>query len=324
MENKIQLSLLLLSIAFFSCKGIEKQSATIEKHENIMSDTTNIKKIYSKKINNYFELELNRKADKTYCAWEINLVGKKEKRVIKTDSLTKDEIESTHFRLMHHPMFYDAFQILDAIHDKSTNRLFVLIDRYGEIVLYQYGFDGKRLSSISQQNKIQVTTYLIRRQDVILILAGNAKLNILNNDLLIGVSIMKNKYYRVNLNTRKTTTLLFDYYNPKRVKIKDEESHEFISKGDLSRKNETKKIIEKLLEKKGASDQSWIYHFFIETPDSVYSFEKDGKRNGLVYFFTTVNGNKKVLIYDTSAAKEWVITDYQELSEGESEDNTWK
>jgi len=324
MIKKIRINLLLLSLALLSCKGIEKQYPIIEKEENIM-DATNTEKIHSKKINNTFELELNRKADKTYCAWKINLVGKKEKRTIKTDSLTKDEIEKTHFRLMYHPMFYDAFQILDAIHDKSTNQLLVLIDRLGEIILYQYTFDGKTLDSISPQDKIQVTTYSIRTQDVMLILASHAKLYSSDNEVCAVVSInSEDKFFSINLKSKTAKSLIFDYYANERVKIKDTENHEFIFTGNIENKKKTTNIIEGLLKKSDHTDQPWVYHFFIESTDAAYFFREGGNRNDLVYFFTTINGNKKVLIYDTSAAKEWVITDYQELSEGESKEDTWK
>jgi len=314
----------LLLPFFVACKSPQVEQNTIDKSKHIMSDTSDFTKIYSQKINNNFVLEMTRKEEDSSCVWQINIVSEKENRTIKTDSIDREDNENINFHLARHPKFYDAFQVLDVKHDVSTNRLFVLIDKFGTINLHQYTFDGKSLNGLREGKMIKVGTYVVRPMDMDLIIAKSVELSATENDVLIGILVMKETFYRVNLNTQKTTSLIFDYYDAERVKIKDEESHEFISTGDLSRENKTKKIIENLLEKKNQINQSWVYHFFIESPSSIYSYEKDGKRNGLVYFFTTVNGNKKVLIYDTSAAKEWVITDYQELSEGESEDNTWK
>lgn len=320
MKNKIQsMSLLYIFIFFFACKSIEKQYSVIEIKKNIMSDTTNMKKLYSKIINDAFEIELNRKADKTYCFWEINLVGSKEKRTIKKDSLLKDEIENKHFRLMHHPRLYDTFQILDAIHDQSTNRLFLLIDRLGEIVLYQYAFDGKTLISITQQDKIHVTTYLIRRQDVELMLASDAKIYPYNNQVLTALRInLEDEFLKIDLNDKTTKSLIFDSSSKDREIIKDEDNHEFIFIGNIENEKKTSKVLKEVLEKSNYADQPCIYHFFMASPKTAQYFEKEGKRLSTVLFFTTINGNEKVMIYKTSAAKEWTIIDYQELSEGEN------
>lgn len=316
--------LFLILPLLVACKSPQANQNIGNNPKYIMSDTTDFTKIYSKTINNNVVLEMSRKEGDNSCAWQINIVSGKEKRTIESDAVDKDEMGKTNFRLARHPKFYDAFQILEVKHDASTNRLFVLIDRFGEINLHQYAFNGKSISGLREEKKMKVCTYAVRPMDMDLITAKSAKLSATENDVLVGVLVMKETFYRVNLKTQKVASLTFDYYDAEREKIKDEESHEFISTGQLNQEKKITKIIEGLLEKKNHANQPWVYHFFIESPGSVYSFEEDGKRNGLVYFFTTINGNKKVLIYDTSAAKEWVITDYKELSEGESEDDIWR
>ncbi len=312
--------LFLILPLLVACKSPQVNQNIGNNPKYIMSDTTDFTKVYSKTINDNVVLEMARREGDNSCVWQINLVSGKEQRTINKDAVDRGEMGKTDFRLARHPKLYDAFQVLEAKHDPATNRLFVLVDKFGEVNLHQYAFDGKSLNSLSEEKKIKVCTYVVRPMDMDLMYATSAKLAASKDDVLVGILMGQETFYRVNVKTQKATTLKFDYYSAEREKIKDEESHEFISTGPLDQEKKITKIIENLLEKKDYAKLPWVYHFFVESPSSVYDYEKDGKRNGLVYFFTTINGNKKVLIYDTSAAKEWVITNYQELAEGESEE----
>jgi len=317
--------LFFFSFIFISCKGTQTDIGGIKKTEHIMGEITNSTTGQYTNMNNLFNIAINRKQTDTHYMWEVIFIQGENKRIIEKEAVNKEaQSENPNFRLSYHPQFYNSVQILVIKHDKKNKELFLLIDQFGEVFLYQYTFDGKTINDIKRKKKIKITTYDIVPMDMDLMLARAAKIQISQKKLLVSIAATKNTFHRVSLNTEIVKQFNFDIYAKDNSEIKDPDSHEFISSGDITDEKTVLKVIESLLEKLNLKDVSWAYDICSETPDSAYSYEKDGKRNGLVYFFTTINGNKKVLIYDTSAAKEWTITDYQELSEGESEDNTWK
>lgn len=278
------------------------------------STMKNRDRIYSKTLTEGLKIEFYRSENDSAFVWELDISSKQKHSDIKFQ-INKNNLEKSHI-LGNRANFHELFNIIDAFFNPEGKSLLVLMDKFGQVDLYEFSLNSDYIFDISHSkiNTKHFKTYEIIPMDVELLREDIQDVKLYQNNLhSVSVSLYGNygSYFFNTLdfdkNVREELILNMSEVKDKAINI-EEESINSITTININNHHLVIPILEDIKEKSSYKGKRLSYSYFLETKSSKIGYAEKKKRDGLTFFFIEIDNSPKIMIYD--GLRNWYITDY--------------